>query len=535
MVAREPPPGNVGIGHTRWATHGRPSRDQRPPAHDRVGRGRPQRHHREPPRAARARWRRPGASSRRETDTEIVAHLIDEALLAGAPTLVAAVRKALAQVEGAYAIAVVSREAARPDRRREGRVAARHRPRRGRDLPRQRRPGAPRAHARGASSSRTARSPRSRSDGRQADQTSTARPSSARPRTITWTPPPAEKGGYKHFMLKEIHEQPRAIADTLRGRLDARERTTRDLRRVRARRRASMRARRAARLRHLLPRGAGRQVPDRERSRASRARSSWRASSATAIRSSAPATWSSRSRSRGETADTLAAVKEAQRTRRRVLAICNVVDRAIPRSSHGALYTHAGPEIGVASTKCFTTQLAALALLAIYLGRRRGTLTPERAPPSCCTELAGIPHKMARRSSRARRHARVRAGATRTRATSCSSAAALNYPIALEGALKLKEISYIHAEGYAAGEMKHGPIALDRRGRAGGRDRAQGPRLREGAVEPARGARARRPRHRRSRPRATPRSAALARARADDPRRAAPRCSRSSPCCRCSS
>jgi glucosamine--fructose-6-phosphate aminotransferase (isomerizing) len=160
----------------------------------------------------------------------------------------------------------------------------------------------------------------------------------------------------------------------------------------------------------------------------------------------------------GETADTLAAVKEARARGCRVLAISNVVDSAIPRSSHGALYTHAGPEIGVASTKCFTAQLAALSLIAIHLGRRTGALAPEAAA-KLTTELAGIPAKMV--------EALEALGDMKELAQSYKDARdflflgrGTNYPIALEGALKLKEISYIHAEGYAAGEMKHGPIAL---------------------------------------------------------------------------
>jgi glucosamine--fructose-6-phosphate aminotransferase (isomerizing) len=151
-------------------------------------------------------------------------------------------------------------------------------------------------------------------------------------------------------------------------------------------------------------------------------------------------------------------VKEARARGARVLAICNVVDSAIPRSSHGSLYTHAGPEIGVASTKCFTAQLAALALVAIHLGRRTGTLTPDAAA-KLTTEFAGIPHKMVETleglgdmAAFAQDYKDARDFLFLGRGT--------NYPIALEGALKLKEISYIHAEGYAAGEMKHGPIAL---------------------------------------------------------------------------
>ena len=160
----------------------------------------------------------------------------------------------------------------------------------------------------------------------------------------------------------------------------------------------------------------------------------------------------------GETADTLAAVKEARQRGAQVLAICNVVDSAIPRASQGALYTHAGPEIGVASTKCFTAQLAALALVAIYLGRRTGTLAAEAAK-WMVQELSGVPQKMSE-ALESLRDMKDLAAQYKDAKDFLFLGRGTNYPIALEGALKLKEISYIHAEGYAAGEMKHGPIAL---------------------------------------------------------------------------
>jgi glucosamine--fructose-6-phosphate aminotransferase (isomerizing) len=160
----------------------------------------------------------------------------------------------------------------------------------------------------------------------------------------------------------------------------------------------------------------------------------------------------------GETADTLAAVKAARASGARILAIANVLDSAIPRASDGALYTHAGPEIGVASTKCFTAQLAAMLLLAVYLGRRRDTLSKESAR-RVLDALVQTPQQMRTVLEKAdvakliaKRHLKARDMLFLGRGT--------GYPIALEGALKLKEISYIHAEGYAAGEMKHGPIAL---------------------------------------------------------------------------
>jgi glucosamine--fructose-6-phosphate aminotransferase (isomerizing) len=160
----------------------------------------------------------------------------------------------------------------------------------------------------------------------------------------------------------------------------------------------------------------------------------------------------------GETIDTLAAVKAAKERGARVLALANVLDSAIPRGSHGALYTHAGPEIGVASTKCFTAQLAAMVLLAVYLGRRRGTLDQARAA-ELLQGLVEVPHRM--RDVLALDDS-VRDLARRYQNTkSCLFLGrGVSFPIAVEGALKLKEISYIHAEGYAAGEMKHGPIAL---------------------------------------------------------------------------
>jgi len=160
----------------------------------------------------------------------------------------------------------------------------------------------------------------------------------------------------------------------------------------------------------------------------------------------------------GETADTLAAVKAARAGGAKILAICNVLGSAIPRAADGALYTHAGPEIGVASTKCFTTQLAALLLLAVYLGRRRGTLSAERAR-SVLQALIETSNHMREVLERA---PSVLAVARRyhTSPDMLFLGRGLGYPIALEGALKLKEIAYVHAEGYAAGEMKHGPIAL---------------------------------------------------------------------------
>ena len=161
----------------------------------------------------------------------------------------------------------------------------------------------------------------------------------------------------------------------------------------------------------------------------------------------------------GETADTLAALRESKRKGASSIAICNVVGSMATREADGTVYTHAGPEIGVASTKAFTSQLVALQLLALYMAQVRGTLSPADDPPATSRSSCSCRRSSSRRSRHRRRPSGSRRSST-TAPTSCSSGRGINYPIALEGALKLKEISYIHAEGYPAGEMKHGPIAL---------------------------------------------------------------------------
>ena len=452
MVAKDPPPGNVGVGHTRWATHGRPSEVNAHPHKTGsvavVHNGIIENHL-----ALRARLEASGRKFSSETDTEIAAHLIDEALIAGAPTLVAAVRAALTQVEGAYALAVVSEK--HPGQIVAAKVASplcigigKDEVFLASDVP------AFLEHTRevvfldeGDVAEITAGGIKLTS----LDGTPVQRPA----KTITWDAAAAEKGGYPHFMLKEIHEQPRAIADTLRARLllethdadlEGFEIDTRTLRRVVLL--ACGTSYHAGLVGKFLIESAARVPCEVDLASEFRYRDPVVGPGDLVIAISQS----------GETADTLAAIKEARSRGCRILAISNVVDSAIPRSSHGALYTHAGPEIGVASTKCFTAQLAALSLVAIHLGRRTGTLTPDAAA-KLTTEFAGIPHKMVDAladlgdmSELAQDYKDARDFLFLGRGT--------NYPIALEGALKLKEISYIHAEGYAAGEMKHGPIAL---------------------------------------------------------------------------
>ncbi len=454
-LQKTPLAGTTGIGHTRWATHGRPSEVN---AHPHVAGSIAVVHngiienHVELRRDLEGR----GVRFQSDTDTEIVAHLVDEALRRTPTSLREAVRSALGQVRGAYAIAVVDGRS--PDEI----VVAKH------DSPLVLGVGegenfaasdipAILAHTRDVILLQ---------DGEMAVLTASkieistldGTPVTRAKKRIDWSPTQAEKGGYKHFMLKEIHEQPRAIEDTLRGRIDLAkadvvateigvgEELAKKLGRVYfvacgTSAHAAMAGRywveQLARVPAMVEIGS--EVRYREPVFLPN-------DLVVAVSQS------------GETLDTLAAVKTAKAAGAHVVAVANVLDSAIPRVSDGALYTHAGPEIGVASTKCFTTQLAALLMLAVYLGRRRGTLGEADARrvldalwhvPAQMREVLGRAEHV---KSIAKKHLRARDMLFLGRGT--------QFPVALEGALKLKEISYIHAEGYAAGEMKHGPIAL---------------------------------------------------------------------------
>jgi glucosamine--fructose-6-phosphate aminotransferase (isomerizing) len=275
---------------------------------------------------------------------------------------------------------------------------------------------------------------------------------------VTWDPIMAEKGGFKHFMLKEIYEQPRTVRDTTLGRV------SQDSGRV------------------FLDEM---QVTEDEFLRLTKINiaacgTSWHAALAgkfmieTLARVPVEVDYASEWRYRdpilaqdtitllisqsGETADTIAAQREAKAKGSKTLAICNVVGSMITREAAGTIYTHAGPEIGVASTKAFTGQLTALYLFALYLGQIRGTVTPEQAK-GAVQELMRIPGKLEQILTHD--EACNELAKTYVRAQDfLFLGRGIHYPIALEGALKLKEISYIHAEGYPAGEMKHGPNAL---------------------------------------------------------------------------
>jgi glucosamine--fructose-6-phosphate aminotransferase (isomerizing) len=275
---------------------------------------------------------------------------------------------------------------------------------------------------------------------------------------VVWDPVMAEKSGYRHFMLKEIFEQPQAAEETILGRVSLETGTIfleeigiaeADLRRIEKVTVIACGTSYYAGLvgKYLIEHFAGLPV-DVDYGSEYRYRdpiTDERTLSIVITQS-------------GETADTLAALKEARRRGSRVLAICNVVGSMATREAEGTVYTHAGPEIGVASTKAFTSQLVALNILAMYLGQARGTLSPDRARGHI-TALLNLP-KLMEQALKASASVEEVAARFFNRTDFLYIGRGINYPIALEGALKLKEISYIHAEGYPAGEMKHGPIAL---------------------------------------------------------------------------
>ncbi len=451
LLATNPPKGTLGIGHTRWATHGRPSDENAHPHRSGVvsviHNGIVENHA-----VLRDRLKAAGREFSSQTDTEVIAHLVDEAVAAGAKSLAEAVRKALKQVEGSYAIAVMS------DRHPDEIVAAKN--------------SSPLVIGLGDGERFLASDAPAILEytremifledgdvvalGRNSTEFTDidGNPIVRRPRTITWTAGQAEKGGYPHFMIKEIHEQPQAVSDTLRSRLllDSSDVTLDGQSLGEPPSRVIILACGTSYHAGLVGKFLVENL----------ARIPCEVDLASEFRYREPVVGAKDlvvaiSQS-GETLDTLFAVKEAKARGARALAICNVVDSAIARTSDLVLYTHAGPEIGVASTKCFTAQLAALALLAIHLGRRNGVLAG-KAAAEIVAELVQMPHKMSE-TLRATGNLRELARKYMHARDFLFLGRGTNYPIALEGALKLKEISYIHAEGYAAGEMKHGPIAL---------------------------------------------------------------------------
>jgi glucosamine--fructose-6-phosphate aminotransferase (isomerizing) len=460
-VRLRPMNGTYGIGHTRWATHGCPTEENAHPHRDCTGRivvvhnGIIENYV-----ALKKELIRQGHVFRTQTDTEVLAHLIEKHLYhrINGPILRLedAVRKTIAEIRGVFAMAAISAD--EPQKI----VAARN--------------GPPAViglgdHEYFVASDLPAILNHTRdlfflNDGDLAVITPEHvlvtdfenRAVARQVQHITWDPVMAEKGGYRHFMLKEIHEQPRAVRDTAMGRmsiesgqvmLEPMEISEEELRRVQKISIAACGTSWHAGL-------AGKFMIERL------ARIPVEVDYASEYRYRDPiislnelALLITQS---GETADTIAAQREAKQKGSKTLAICNVVGAMIAREASGAIYTHAGPEIGVASTKAFTAQLTALFLLAVHLGRLRGTLSLAEAKRHLGA-LAELPEKLEKVLSADAEYeclARIYCRAQ----DALFLGRGIHYPIALEGALKLKEISYIHAEGYPAGEMKHGPNAL---------------------------------------------------------------------------
>jgi glucosamine--fructose-6-phosphate aminotransferase (isomerizing) len=463
VLVQHPLDGTYGIGHTRWATHGRPTEENAHPHRDCTGRivvvhNGIVENYLDLKRELTAQ----GHKFVTETDTEVIAHLIEqiqqEADAAGLPiALEVAVRRAVKRLTGAFALGVLS--ALEPDKI----VVARF--------------GPPVIIGVGEGESFVAsdvpgvlqhtRNIYFLADGDMAILTLAGveltdfdgNPIGRAITRIQWDPIQAEKGGYKHFMLKEIWEQPRAIRDTTMGRvsldsgavyLDEMKIADEELARATSINIAACGTSWHAALtgKYMIERLARLPV-DVDYASEYRYRSPIADSNALGLLITQS----------GETADTLAAQREMIGLGSKTVAICNVVDAMVAREAHGAIYTHAGPEIGVASTKAFTAQLTALFLLALKLGQLRGQLDQAQSV-ALIGELSRIPSKIEE--------------ILRSRAAQCEQLAkefstvrdflylgrGIHFPIALEGALKLKEVSYIHAEGYPAGEMKHGPNAL---------------------------------------------------------------------------
>jgi glucosamine--fructose-6-phosphate aminotransferase (isomerizing) len=449
--------GIYGIGHTRWATHGRPTEENAHPHRDCTGdivvvhNGIIENYV-----DLKHQLAAEGHKFVTETDTEIVAHLVEKYVKQGVKPLEEAVRRTVKQLTGNFALVVLS--AKDPNKI----VAARW--------------GPPAVVGLGNEEFFVAsdipgilqhtRDIFFMADGDLAVLTPQGvlvtdfdgRPLERPVQHVTWDPIMAEKGGFKHFMQKEIFEQPRATRDTLLGRisletgrvfLDEMDITEQEFKKFSAVKivacgtswhsalAAKFMIERLARIPVEVDYGSEFRYrdpilgPDQLTILVSQS---------------------------GETADTLAAQREAKQKGAKTLAICNVVGSMMTREASGTIYTHAGPEIGVASTKAFTGQLVALHLVALYLGQTRGTLPNERAK-CLLQELTRIPHKMEMVLQRDEEIEELARQLFR-RTDFLYLGRGIHYPIALEGALKLKEISYIHAEGYPAGEMKHGPNAL---------------------------------------------------------------------------
>jgi glucosamine--fructose-6-phosphate aminotransferase (isomerizing) len=456
-IRLSPLDGTYGIGHTRWATHGRPTEENAHPHRDCTGRvvvvhnGIIENYLQ-----LKDRLRKSDHRFVTETDTEIIAHLIEEHLKHN-NSFEEAVRKAVLELRGIFALSIINADES------DTIIAVRQ--------------GPPVVIGLGDREFFVAsdippilqhtRDVFFLGDGEMAVinkeavrvldfEGNSVQPSIQR---ITWDPIMAEKGGFKHFMLKEIYEQPRSVRDTVQGRISL------DTGNVFLDEMSNLTEADFKRFTSVKIAACG---------------TSWHAGLAgkymieQLARLPVDVDYASEFRYRdpvvdentllivisqsGETADTIAALREAHERGSRVLAICNVQGSMITREADGTILTHAGPEIGVASTKAFTGQMVALYLLGLYLGQLRGVLSEQEAMHHA-QELAQLPVKLEHLLNDSDGIEELSKEFFR-----CTDflylGRGINFPIALEGALKLKEISYIHAEGYPAGEMKHGPNAL---------------------------------------------------------------------------
>jgi glutamine---fructose-6-phosphate transaminase (isomerizing) len=452
-LEKQPLSGRYGLGHTRWATHGPPTERNAHPMVD--ARRRLALIHNgiiENFLPLKKRLIAEGWTFSSDTDTEVVANLISSYLDGD---LHAAVARAAKELEGMYAFAVVSVET-------EGQeiVAARQGPPLVIGLAQGEQflasdPAALLAYTKDVIFLENGDIARLTPAGVEMWDRA-GRPVQRPVQRLNWDPIQAEKGGYKHFMLKEIHEQPQVVQETFGGRVDFERAeilfdtvklTKEEIQRVeRLTLLACGTSWHAALIGKFLIEEIARVPVEVDYGSEYRYRDPIASDRVLAVGISQS----------GETADTLSAMEAARDCGARLLSVCNVVGSQATRISEGVIYTHAGPEIGVASTKAFTTQLVALYLLALYLRQcRHGSL--DRGYLDELTRLPQAVDEVIRRQEQpmdelSRKYHRAQNFLYLGRG--------INYPIALEGALKLKEISYIHAEGYPAGEMKHGPIAL---------------------------------------------------------------------------
>jgi glutamine---fructose-6-phosphate transaminase (isomerizing) len=454
-LEQKPLSGDYGIGHTRWATHGRPTEENAHPHRDCTGKivvvhnGIIENYQ-----ELKSSLQKKNHRFVTETDTEVIAHLV-ESLLPGRSFQEAACA-ALEQLRGSFAVCLLSADSPNTI------VTARS--------------GPPLILGLGKGEYLVAsdvpallehtRDMYFMQDGEMAIITSEGvrlqdfhgKEIHFTPQEVKWSPEMAEKGGYRHFMLKEIFEQPRCLQEAVAGRI-------------------------APDSGQILLEEAklSREVIDKiSRIHIVACGTSWHAALVGKFlieelaRIRVEIDYGSEFRYRdplvddqslviaisqsGETADTLAAVREAKAKKARILSICNVVGSMLSRESDGNLYIRSGPEIGVASTKAFTCQLTVILLLALYLAQERKKLQPEQAK-ALLSDLAKLPQVLEQILSQSTSYEEI-AKAICQHNNSLYLGRGIHYPIALEGALKLKEISYIHAEGYPAGEMKHGPNAL---------------------------------------------------------------------------